>query len=62
MRRVLARIAVSTLTACLGACTTIQATPHLPSLIWQTPPTPATTAPPETPGDFVFRTRPTDNR
>lgn len=37
------------LTVCLGACTTVQltATPHLPSLTWQTPPNPAPTAPAE---------------
>lgn len=32
-------------TVCLGACSTVQVTPHLPSLIWQTPPNPAPTAP-----------------
>ena len=34
-------------TVCLGACSTVQVTPHLPSLVWQTPPNPAPTAPTE---------------
>ena len=34
-------------TVCLGACSTVQVTPHLPSLVWQTPVTPVPTAPTE---------------
>lgn len=39
---------VAAMVGFLAACSTIQVTPHLPAVVWQTPVTPAQTAP-ETP-------------
>lgn len=45
MSRPFQLVLVGVMAASLAACSTIQVTPHLPSLQWQTPPNPAPTQP-----------------